>query len=61
MAVTKLEDCQFRCIDAVNKLVECEGDLDDRHRAIERVRKHLEARAEQTGGSIALEDLLGGM
>lgn len=58
--VTKLQDCTWRCIDAVNKLVECdEASFEDRHNAIEHVKKHIEERARQTGGSIALEDLLG--
>lgn len=58
--VTKLQDCTWRAIEAVNKLVECdEASFDERHEAIEHVRKHMEERARQTGGSIALEDLIG--
>ena len=58
--VTKLQDCVWQALEAVNKVVECdEASLDERHEAIEHVRKHIEERARQTGGSIALEDLIG--
>ena len=61
--VTKLQDCTWRAIEAVNHMVECsEASFDDRHLAIERVRKHIEERAAQCkpADSIAFEDLLGG-
>lgn len=59
-SVTKLQDCTWRCIEACNALVECAEEFEgDRHRAIEHVKKHLEERARQCGGSIAIEDLIG--
>ena len=43
-----------------NAMVECDDALfEDRHDSIDLVRKHLEERARQMGGSIALEDLIG--
>ena len=61
--VTVLQDCAWRAIEAVNQMVECdEASFEERHLAIEHVKKHLEARAEQCKphDSIAFEDLLGG-
>lgn len=60
--VTVLQDCAWRAIEAVNQMVECDASFDERHLAIERVKKHLEARAEQCKprDGIAFEDLLGG-
>lgn len=46
---TKLQDAQYKAIEAVNAIVECnDAEWQDRHAAIERVRLHLEARAEQS-------------
>lgn len=59
---TKLQDLQYRAIETINRMVECdESSFEDRCRAIELVRKHLEERAKQCGGSIALADLIGEM
>lgn len=58
--VTKLQDCTWRAIEAVNQLVVCEEETgESRVEAIEHVKKHIEERARQAGGSIAIEDLLG--
>lgn len=46
---TKLQDAQYCAIEAVNAIVECnDASWEDRHAAIECVRLHLEARAEQS-------------
>lgn len=60
MAATKLEDVVWRAQEAINKVVECDDTFEERHRALERLRAFLDARAEQTRpDSIALADLLG--
>ena len=59
---TKLQDRYWQAIEAINRLVECdECSHEDRWRAIEDCRKHIDERARQTGGSIALADLIGEM
>jgi hypothetical protein len=60
--VTVLQDCTWRAIEAVNAIVECDDTFEERHLAIEHVKKHLEARAEQCKpkDDIGFLDLLGG-
>lgn len=46
---TRLQHLQHAAIEAVNAIVECRNvSFEERHDAIELVRQHLEARAEQT-------------
>lgn len=57
---TKLQDLTWQVIETINKMVECDDEsMEERHRAIQHVQKHVEERARQTGGSIAVEELLG--
>lgn len=45
----RLQEWQFAAINAINNVIVCEGHrMEDRHNAINLIREHLEARAEQT-------------
>lgn len=44
----RVQELQFQCIEHINALVLCKGDEADKHRALELVRAHLDARHYQT-------------
>jgi hypothetical protein len=60
MSATRLQALQWTACETVNQIVECdEESFEARHRVIQRVREHLEARAEQTKPDEDFSDLLG--
>lgn len=61
MAVTKLQDATWRAQEAINHVVEADGSFEEKNLVLERLRKHIDARIEQTRpDGMAFADLLGG-